>query len=163
MSRLNHILGQILTPTRDFKTILDLDSFPSGLAKTTFLAITPDSLLSFSDAREGDRKGDYRGFLQAVDADFDASKTDRKSDLKGYDGSFKIIDQLVWTDLFAVRVTCHGQTMQDYWRLATQHPWGVYVGPTTGVRRRQWREMNGGLGFLLEASKKVSEGQAGSN
>ncbi|KAG4420478.1 hypothetical protein IFR04_006398 [Cadophora malorum] len=155
--------GDIDAARKDFKSISDLPTFPTGLAKTTFLAITPDSILSFSDARDGDRKGDYRGFLQAVDVDFDPSKQEegRKNNPKGYDGSFKIIDQLVWTDLFAVFVACHGQTMQDYWALAAQHPWGVYVGPTTGVRRRQWREMNGGLGFMLEASKKIVNERAG--
>ncbi|KAL5326249.1 hypothetical protein ACEPPN_007387 [Leptodophora sp. 'Broadleaf-Isolate-01'] len=156
--------GDLDAARKDFKAISDLPSFPSGLAKTTFLAITPHCLLSFSDTREGDRKGDYRGFLQAVDADFDnASKKDKKSDPIGYDGSFKIIDQLVWTDLFAVFVACNGQTMHDYWALAAQHPWGVYVGPTTGVRRRQWREMKGGLGFFLEASKKVVDERARGN
>ncbi|KAK0122479.1 hypothetical protein ONS95_010710 [Cadophora gregata] len=157
--------GDINAARKDFKSISSLPSFPTGLAQSKFLAITPDSLFSFSDAREGDRKGDYRGFLQAVDADFDPSKEEqnRKANPKGYDGSFKIIDQLVWTDLFAVSVACHAQTMQDYWALAAQHPWGVYVGPTTGVRRRQWREMNGGLGFMLEASKKIADERAGRN
>ncbi|KAH7370910.1 hypothetical protein BKA65DRAFT_590159 [Rhexocercosporidium sp. MPI-PUGE-AT-0058] len=154
--------GDVDAARKDFKAISNLSSFPGGLAKTTFLAITPHSLLSFSDAREGDRKGDYRGFLAAIDPEFDPSKEDKKNDPKGYDGSFKIIDQLVWTDLFAIFVTCSGQTMHDYWILAAQHPWGVYVGPTTGVRRRQWREMNGGLGFLLEASKKIVDERSGS-
>lgn len=148
----------MLTKFRDFNTISALDTFPSNITKSVFLAITPHSILSFADARSGDRKGDYRGFLLAVDPAFSSTPDapDRnKGDPKGYDGVFKIIDQLVWTDLFAVHVACGSQTLQDYWSLATQHPWGVYVGPTTGVRRRQWREMTGGLGLLLQAGKNM--------
>ncbi len=139
---------------RDFATISALPTFPSNITKSVFLAITPHSILSFSDARAGDRKGDYRGFILAVDPAF-SSAAPKKDDPKGYDGVFKIIDQLVWTDLFAVHAACNSQHLQDYWCLASQHPWGVYVGPTTSVRRRQWREMKGGLGLLLQAGRNA--------
>jgi len=153
------------SPYRDFKTITSSEHFPTGLCKTTFLAITPNSTTSFSDARPGDRKGDYRGFLHAVAADFDptaqsssSSTTPRmpipKKRTPGYDGQFKIIDQLLWTDLFAMHVASVSHTFEDYWALAAQHPWAVYVGPTTGVRRRIWREMKGGMGMLLKAEKE---------
>jgi hypothetical protein len=45
------------------------------------------------------------------------------------------------------------QGTETYWALAEQHPWGVYIGPITGVRRRMWKEMNGLLGGMLEAGK----------
>lgn len=148
--------GDIGAARKDFKTILSSPSFPSNLQKSIFLAITPASFKSFADTRSGDRKGDYRGFLDAVDADFDAEdEGNKKAYPKGYDGSFKIIDQLVWTDLLAINVIASGSmTVQDCWTLATQHPWGVYVGPTTGVKRRQWREMRTVLGYALQGMEK---------
>jgi hypothetical protein len=66
-----HPRTYVITSYRDFKTIASSSHFPAGLCKTTFLAITPNSTTSFSDARPGDRKGGYRGFLHAVAADFD--------------------------------------------------------------------------------------------
>jgi hypothetical protein len=27
------------------------------------------------------------------------------------------------------------QGTETYWALSEQHPWGVYIGPTTGVKR----------------------------
>jgi hypothetical protein len=157
---------------RDFKVIASSENFPTGLCKTVFLAITPNSTTSFSDARPGDRKGDYRGFLHAVAADFDptapsSSPSTRPNFIKpkkptpGYDGQFKIIDQLLWTDLFAMHVTGVSHTFEDYWALAAQHPWAVYVGPTTGVRRRIWREMKGTMGMLLKAEKERLDGLNG--
>lgn len=77
---------------------------------------------------------------------------------KGYDGTFKIIDQLIWTDLFAMSFQAV-QNPETYWALAAQHPWGVYVGPTTGVRRRMWREMNGLVGGLVQAGRAVGLGR----
>lgn len=154
--------------TRHFNSFSEFPTLSAGLAKTTFLAITPNSLLSFTQASGNERQGDYRGFLLAVDSSFDPSATEtteantaesstKKENTfpKGYDGTFKIIDQLVWTDLFAVHVATGSQNLQEYWTLAARHPWGVYVGPTTGVRRRQWREMGAGMGLLLEASKNA--------
>jgi len=163
-----HPRTYVITSYRDFKTIASSKHFPAGLCKTTFLAITPNSTTSFSDARPGDRKGDYRGFLHAVAADFDpaaqlssSSTTPRmpipKKQRPGYYGQFKIIDQLLWTDLFAMHVASVSHTFEDYWALAAQHPWAVYVGPTTGVRRRIWREMKGGMGMLLKAEKERSD------
>ncbi|CZT11376.1 uncharacterized protein RAG0_15549 [Rhynchosporium agropyri] len=144
-------------------------TIPSGLATTALLAITPDTLkslfskVSSESLQDHKNEGDFRGFLYVIDADFDPSKDEDVNGKNGYKGSFKIIDQLVWTDLFANFVTSHAQNLKEYWALAMGHPWGVYVGPTTAVRRRLWREMNGGLGMLLEASKNVSnEGSGGS-
>jgi hypothetical protein len=120
------------------------------------LAITPSSFTSFADTHFGDRKGDYRGFLHVLDAKYFPptippinKATHPLDDLStstppaGYSGTFKIIDQLLWTDLFATSFLTGSGTLlaQEYWALSQQHPLGVYVGPTTGVQRRDWREM----------------------
>jgi hypothetical protein len=45
------------------------------------------------------------------------------------------------------------QDTETYWTPAGRHPWGVYIGPITGVGRRMRREMNGLLGGMLETGK----------
>lgn len=60
-----------------------------------------------------------------------------------------------------MHVTSVSHTFEDYWALAAQHPWAVYVGPTTGIRRRIWREMKGGMGMLLKAEKERLDGLDG--
>ena len=78
-----------------------------------------------------------------IDPSFDPSKTPAASD--GYEGVFKIIDLLVWTDLYARTSVVQGDPgIHKYWSLSTKHPWGVYVGPSTAVSRRRWKEMRGG-------------------
>jgi hypothetical protein len=76
-----------------------------------------------------------------IESDYDPSESKQRGYKPGYDGSFKIIDQLVWTDLYAMNIDSGSQTFQDYWALAGEHPGAVYVGATTGVKRRDWREM----------------------
>jgi hypothetical protein len=156
-----------------FNAFKETTEFPTGLSKTFFLAITPQSLKSFSiPSTSAEQQGDYRGFFHAVSAEFisDAPSEQRVPNIPrhqrapkhpaGYDGTFRIIDQLVWIDLFATTFLM-AQDAETYWALAAQHPWGVYVGPTTGVRRRRWREMREVLGGLLEASKANSAGSVG--
>ncbi|RFU28834.1 hypothetical protein B7463_g7506, partial [Scytalidium lignicola] len=145
---------------RHFKTLIEGPDFNLKVAKTACLAITPSSFESFSKTRAGDYKGDYRGFITVVDPAHGANKTEAQSTAatqrtapsnsrsqteSAYTGDFKIIDQLLWTDLYAMHVASGSQSLMAYWTLAVQHPWGVYVGPTTGVRRRQWREMRNGV------------------
>ncbi|OZJ06593.1 hypothetical protein BZG36_00644 [Bifiguratus adelaidae] len=132
--------GDIAAARKHFQTITQSDSFLSGISKHIFLAITPSSIKAFS-TQAADRKGDYRGFLQVIESDYDPSESKQRGYKPGYDGSFKIIDQLVWTDLYAMNIASGSQTFQEYWALAAEHPGAVYVGPTTGVRRRDWREM----------------------
>ena len=60
-----------------------------------------------------------------------------------------------------MHVTSVTHTFEDYWALAEQHSWAVYVGPTTGVRRRVWREMKGGVEVLLKAEKERLDGLDG--
>jgi hypothetical protein len=137
--------------TRHFKTFTQSPAFPTKLTKTICLAITSSSYNSFSST---DRKGDYRGFLTAIDPNHDPEKPAQRKDKPGFNGHFNIIDQLVWTDLFALQANLTSQHAQEYWRLAAPHPWGVYVGPTTGVKRKQWRLMGEGARGLARFLKK---------
>lgn len=147
-----------------FQKLKESKAIADGISTTFFLAVTPQSRKSFTDIPEtdADQQGDYRGFLHVVSADFTPTEEGASASRKGkrhapgYDGTFKIIDQLIWTDLFAMTSTA-AQDAETYWALAAQHPWGVYVGPTTGVRRRMWREMNGVLGGMVEVVKAAGE------
>lgn len=44
--------------------------------------------------------GGFRGHVLAVDADYDGTHDDE--DTTEYDGQIRILDQLVWTDLYAM-------------------------------------------------------------
>lgn len=136
-----------------------------------FLAVTRQDVTSFlngpSPTATGGGHADYRGFLNAVIADFEPQSTPSSSPAPpmlsrkrhvGYNGTFKIIDQLIWTDLFAMTSFRGPQDAETYWAVAAQHPWGVYVGPTTGVRRRIWREMNGLIRGVAEVRRATAAG-----
>ncbi|KAG0648009.1 hypothetical protein D0Z07_5962 [Hyphodiscus hymeniophilus] len=144
--------GDINAVRQHFKTFSESVMFPANITKTICLAITPDSYKSFAKA---DQDGDYRGFLVAIDPDYDASKAEERKYKPGFTGSFNIIDQLVWTDLFALGVNRAAQNAQEYWGLAVQHPWGVYVGPTTGILRKKWRIMDDGVKALAESLRQI--------
>ncbi|CZR53600.1 uncharacterized protein PAC_03480 [Phialocephala subalpina] len=114
------------------------------------------------------KAGDFRPFLHAIDASYSpadsapsvpssSSTTQPKNKRKypeGYKGTFQILDQLIWSDLFGLNGVGARISLEDMWKLSTEHPWGVYVGPTTGVRRREWREMREGMGVLLKNGKE---------
>ncbi|KAE8447341.1 hypothetical protein EG329_010899 [Mollisiaceae sp. DMI_Dod_QoI] len=122
--------------------------------------------------------GDFRPFLHAIDATYSPSPSPsasfppnnntqtqtRNSKMypKGYTGTFPILDQLVWSDLFGLNVSGTRVALEDMYALGALHPWGVYVGPTTGTRRREWREMREGMGILLKGNGngKVAGGSA---
>ncbi|KAH8807665.1 hypothetical protein F5884DRAFT_789800 [Xylogone sp. PMI_703] len=158
--------GDVEAIRKHFKAHAEAPSASSKVTERFCLAITPSNFESFSKARAGDRKGDYRGFITVVDGTYESNQTEvepgtqsestaasqnttlpnRRPRVKPpYPGVFNIIDQLIWTDSYAMSVASSSQSLMDYWTLSTQHPWGVYVGPTTGVRRRQWREMKDGV------------------
>lgn len=52
------------------------------------------------------------------------------------------------------------QDFRSYWQLAAKHPWGIYVGPSTAVGRRTWREMRGGAMVGLWSIFKKGLGRA---
>jgi len=146
LSDLSHITH--LHTTRHFNTFITSPNFPTKLTKTVCLAVTPISYKSFSDSN---RKGDYRGFFAAIDPNHDPIKQAQQQDKnQGLNGHFNISDLLVWTDLFALKAKLSSQQTSEYFRLAAPHPWGVYVGPTTGVKRKEWRLMKGVAKGALE-------------
>ncbi|RDW57279.1 hypothetical protein BP5796_12729 [Coleophoma crateriformis] len=158
--------GDLQAALKHFQTFSKSTAFPTGLSNNIFLAITPQSVASFIDAQAEQPRGDFRGWLRAVEvpnptvgsstdtgnSNSTTGSTASKIDsLPPYDGTIKIIDQLVWTDLYAKTVMGGIQTMEGYSELAGQHPWGVYVGPSTAVSRKRWREMRNNTGISSTA------------
>lgn len=80
-----------------------------------------------------------RGFIDVIDSTFDTDKPHEKQ--TGYDGTFRIIDQMLWTDLYALHVSRACQSLDEFWSLAAEHPHELYWGPTTAVQRRNWRRI----------------------
>jgi hypothetical protein len=90
---------------------------------------------SFLAAKDVKTHGDFRGFAHVIDATWkpDSERETRRGPIPAptrtpksdYRGHFKIVDQLIWTDLQARGGP--GQAYDMYWRLAKPHPWGVYV------------------------------------
>jgi hypothetical protein len=67
----------------------------------------------------------------------------------------------VFPELYALRCAVGPVIgLEDMWAIGTRHPWGVYVGPTTGVTRRGWREMGcqGLAGVVVKAAKEHQRG-----
>jgi len=124
-----------LTKARHFKKFSESPTFPTHLTKSICLAITPASVKSFTKSNPS-VKGDFGGFITAIDASF---KPEENNPTTQYDGSFKIIDQLIWTDLYGMHIHIHCMQPKDFWSLGKEHPWGLYVGMTTDVSRRNWR------------------------
>lgn len=137
--------------------------FNSNLTKALCLVVTPSTFESLSKSRVEDGVADDRGFVTVIDLSYNSTQThnppptesdtttgtgtaeqaapDRASSIfPEYNGTFNILDQLIWTDLFALHVTSHSIALPEYARLAQQNPSSVYVGPTTWVKRKQWRE-----------------------
>lgn len=104
------------------------------MSKTVCLAVTRESVESFSR-----KDASARGFIHVVDPSFDTS--DGPRNVEAYNGIFPIIDQLIWTDLYALHSHTSCKTLLDFWSLGIAHPNRTYVGPTTGVQRKQWRKL----------------------
>jgi hypothetical protein len=155
---------------------VEAEDFPEGVDKTIFLAVTPCSITSLKAIPEGvshmELPGDFRPFVHAVETNFDPDKgvtpnpasastsaaaaEDNAASPK-YNGSMLIPLHLIFSDLYAVtRPLGPTVDMKDLWALGKRHPWGVYSGPTTGVRRRDWREMTL-TSFSTEVKQAVEE------
>jgi hypothetical protein len=104
------------------------------MSKTVCLAVTRESVESFSR-----KDASARGFIHLVDPSFDTSNG--PTNVEAYNGIFPIIDQLIWTDLYALHSHKSCKTLLDFWSLGIAHPNRTYVGPTTGVQRKQWRKL----------------------
>lgn len=161
MSLFNFLTSK-LRSCRHFEEFSASSTFPVGLSKTMFLAMTNSSVLSYSQTKEGDLNGDFRGFLYVVDAKYDgkteSSATKARSSSTAsssrqppphqpketcYEGHAKVVDQLVWPDVYGLCESRHALTVRQMWDLARSsgHPWGVYVGPTIASQRKNWAEI----------------------
>jgi len=166
--------GNLEAARKHFQDFTKTPTFAKGLSTTVCLAMTPVSVSSFSEDQSANKTGDFRGFLHVIDSSFDPTKVPspsstpapstsrqnpaRQSPYKpGYDGTFKILDQLVWPELFALNAKGGAVKFEDMWIVSAQHPWAVYTGATTGVRRRNWREMRGMGGHMLKLAKEKSQ------
>jgi hypothetical protein len=166
--------GNLEAAQKHFQDSAKSPTFTKGLSPNVCLAATPVSASSFTEDQTEKGIGNFHGFLHAIDASFDPSKVPSSSSApastsgrgrsKGgmykpdYDGTFKILDQVVWSDLYALYIY-HGGAVrfEDMWAVAAQHPWAVYTGPSTGVTRRNWREMRGMGGHMVKLAKEKSE------
>ncbi|TVY24854.1 hypothetical protein LHYA1_G007228 [Lachnellula hyalina] len=167
--------GNLDAARQHFQASAKSPTFAKGLSTTVCLAVTPVSVSSYvQDEDQSDKgTGDFQGFLHAIEAGFDSarvpsssapSSTSRPAAPKGglykpgYDGTFKISDRLVWSELYALNVQM-GQVLgfEDMWAVSARHPWALYMGPSTGVLRRNWREMKGMGGHMVKLAKETSE------
>ncbi|TVY17060.1 hypothetical protein LARI1_G004498 [Lachnellula arida] len=167
--------GNLDAARQHFQGFAKSSTFTKGLSTTACLAATPLSVSSYAKDQPDNGTGDFQGFLHAIDASFDPSRvsssaapapnpTSRPPPPKGgmykagYDGTFKISDRLVWSELYALNVQMGSVVgFEDMWAVSAQHPWGVYMGPSTGVLRRNWREMKGMGGHMVKLAKEASE------
>ncbi|KAF7914326.1 uncharacterized protein EAF01_000732 [Botrytis porri] len=117
-----------------FKNMIASQNIPADLSTTTFLVIDSASFASFGST-PGSRN---RGFLNVVSADFDPASN--SSD--GYNGAFKIVDQLVWTELYPLVEHLKCVSLDAFWALARNSPSEVYVGATTEIQRRVWDDLD---------------------
>ncbi len=132
---------------RDFNTITSLPAFPTGLLQDVFLAVTSHTLSPFtSEAAKAPPLTDFGPFVLAVNAKKPPPQSDAAPTkwMKHYKGEFNVLADLIFPDLYASHHLV-SMCLEQYWALSMQHPWGVYVGTTTGVRRRIWRETQAGL------------------
>ncbi|TGO30223.1 hypothetical protein BPAE_0007g01040 [Botrytis paeoniae] len=117
-----------------FQNMVASQTIPANLSTTTFLIIDSASFSSFS-SKPGSSN---RGFLNVVSAEFDPVS----NLIEGYNGAFKIIDQLVWTELYPLREHFHCASLDAFWTLARNHPSELYIGATTEIQRRAWNSLN---------------------
>lgn len=94
-------------------------------------------------------RGDFTGFVLAVDANYDPKEPrDRADESPGYHGQMRILGSLVWGDLFSV-LSSQSALLEDLWPLALDHPNQVYTGPTVPLTISDWRIQNGLRNLLL--------------
>lgn len=129
------------------------------------------SVSSFAEDKPASTTGNFGGFLHVIDANFEPSRevpvtapTAQSNPPRypthkpGYDGTFKILDQLVWPELYALNVQMGSVVrFEEMWVVSAQHPWAVYTGPTVAVTRRSWREMRGLGGHMIKLAKVESD------
>ncbi|KFY14205.1 hypothetical protein V492_02770 [Pseudogymnoascus sp. VKM F-4246] len=119
------------------------------------IVATPDAVSSFLFPNTAEDAGHSQSYLVAVSASsttppplpkqFSAEATSHNI----YDDlttptlgptAFKILPRLLYTDLYALGVYHPTLPVADFVALAEKQPLGLYQGPSTGVRRREWRK-----------------------
>ncbi|PLB47601.1 hypothetical protein P170DRAFT_359206 [Aspergillus steynii IBT 23096] len=94
-------------------------------------------------------RGDFTGFVLAVDADYDPKEPlERPDESPGHHGQMRILGSLIWSDLFS-GLSSQSAYPEDLWPLALDHPNQVYVGPTVPLTISDWRMQNGIRNLLL--------------
>lgn len=94
-------------------------------------------------------RGDFTGFVLAVDADYDPNEPcERADESPGYHGQMRILGSLVWGDLFSM-FSAQAAMLEDFWPLALDHPNQVYAGPSVPLTVSDWRMQNGIRNMLL--------------
>lgn len=86
-------------------------------------------------------KGDFGGFVTAVEANFDPSDPgDHADESPGFTGQLRVLGGLVWSDLYAL-AQAQVAYPEDLWPLAMSHPWKVFVGSTVPAQRQAWKKV----------------------
>ncbi|KAJ5826914.1 Major facilitator superfamily domain general substrate transporter [Penicillium robsamsonii] len=136
--------GDVDAAKEHFKTIKDDNDNWTRLQDDAFLVIDSASFASYTTNSYGPatsqlNRGDFTGFLLAIDSTFNPEEgIERPDESPGYNGQMRILGSLVWSDLYSLQAA---QTflLEDYWPLASEHPNMVYVGPTIPWQRFIWQ------------------------
>jgi hypothetical protein len=113
------------------------------MQRSVCLAVDESCIQSFNvgsgyQERRTGKRADFRGYVVAVDPNYDPDNFD-KSDSLGYRGQVKVLDQLIMTDLYPF-LASQCQFLEDIWRQARRHPCQVYVGPILS-HDKDWRNL----------------------
>lgn len=120
-----------------------------------------DELYASFTKDKGLLKGDFQGFVLAVDADFDNSATVNKSadDMANedpqdvgfeYPGQMRILGNLVWSELYPM-LMLQSVGLENLWLQAREHPMKVYTGPTVPSQVEPWKERNAMKSFMMDS------------
>ncbi|KAF9248104.1 hypothetical protein DTO027I6_6338 [Penicillium roqueforti] len=96
-------------------------------------------------------KGDFQGFVLAVDPDFDKTVTNESADGTAsedpqdegleYPGQVRIMGNLVWSELYPM-LNRQSVGLTNLWLQAREHPMKVYTGLTVPSQIQPWKELN---------------------
>ncbi|KAF7554439.1 hypothetical protein G7Z17_g2905 [Cylindrodendrum hubeiense] len=108
-----------------FKTYVESTDAPTQVRQEMFLVADGDVISSYLNPTTA-----KRGFVLAVDADFDPTDTDqgRNEESPGYSGAVRVLGSLLWDDLGA-QFQMQTQQLVDLWPLAMNNPALIYEGP----------------------------------
>ena len=145
---------------RHYQQIRSSEEWNHKLAPSVFLLIDHMGVNSYIDddfhaSFTKDKallKGDFQGFVLAVDPDFDktvatnesadgmANKNPQDEGLE-FPGQVRIMGNLVWSELYPM-LNRQSVGLQNLWLQAREHPMKVYTGLTVPSQIQPWKEMN---------------------